>query len=197
MPIKYMSQIKASSSSVVFEVKVDAFEPIFAHNKLIMKFCTQYGLEAHHLLAGNNLQTNVAPILYSSSHIHNGLWIVLLMEKIEGALPYIKIRNELSTEHRTTIARDVANAMNTLHEQGLVHGDVRLPNILVTKKNMLLRTYLIDFEFAGRAGEAMYPANLDLGIFTWVDVEDFPHVLKKHDLEALKEFCLDIRVPQA
>eukprot|EP01033_Poteriospumella_lacustris_P013108 gene13109-9387_t len=190
--VKYVRQIKMSSTSIVYEVKVVEDAAIFADCSFIVKFCRQYNIAAHRLLAGENRHTNVAPMLYATEAIHGGLWNVLLMEKIDDALTLIAIR-QLAPEARALIARDVAQAVGTLQQEGFIHGDLRYPNILVIKANTVLRTYIIDFEFTGREGDALYPPDLDLSIFTWVDVEHFPHVLKQHDWEALKTYCRYIR----
>jgi serine/threonine protein kinase len=47
-------------------------------------------------------------------------------------------------------ALDVARALQFIHEQGLVHGDVKPSNILVSGGG---RAFLIDFDFAKRRGE--------------------------------------------
>lgn len=196
VPFKYVRRIKQSSSSVVFEVKIDDPDHILANSSYILKFCKRYGLSAHQLLAGNNRLTNFSPLLYSTEYVHNRRWTVLLMEKIEGVLPLCKIRNELTLQDRSVIAQDLANAVNTLHQNGFAHGDLRSPNILVTKTGSQLRTYLIDFDFSGCEDTATYPLDLDLGNFPWIQFEDFPRVLKEHDWQALQDYCRIIRAPQ-
>lgn len=165
---------------------------VFADCAFIVKFCRQYNLAAHQLLAGDSRHTNGAPLLYATEAIHGGLWNVLLMEKIENVLTVSAIRR-LATEDRLLIARDVAQAVETLQKEGFVHGDLRVPNVLVTQADTVVRTYIIDFEFTGREGEELYPPGLDLGRFTWVNVEDFPRVLKQHHWEALKSYVRYIR----
>jgi RIO-like serine/threonine protein kinase len=50
----------------------------------------------------------------------------------------------------------VKKAIDTLHEEGLVFGDLRPPNVLVSGG----RVFLIDFNWAGKFGEARYPRGL-------------------------------------
>ena len=46
-------------------------------------------------------------------------------------------------------------AASKLKNSGYVHGELRPQNILWDKENE--RIYIIDFDWAGLAGEAMYP----------------------------------------
>lgn len=187
--IQYVKKIKMSTNSAVFEAKVVDQESAFANCKFIVKFAEQYCTSAHLRLASCSRHAMFAPELYSTVSINQGQWTALLMEKIEGSLSLQEIR-KLPPSDKSFIVQDIAMAIQRLHENNIVHGDIRFPNVLVTKN---LRVYLIDFEFSGEEGTATYPNDLDLGIFSWVDIEDLPHVLKKHDWAAFAAYSRLIR----
>jgi Ser/Thr protein kinase RdoA (MazF antagonist) len=72
----------------------------------------------------------------------------------------------------------VKQAIELLHSQNLVFGDLRVPNILIKDEGVMI----IDFDWCGKAREARYPATLN-------DAVDWPEgvgpdavMLKKHDL---------------
>eukprot|EP00981_Chlorochromonas_danica_P015552 scaffold13179_cov288-Ochromonas_danica.AAC.1 len=52
-----------------------------------------------------------------------------------------------------------------LHEQGLVHGDLRANNIRVAGD----RVCLLDFDWSGRAGEQRYPNFMNHTEIVWPD----------------------------
>ncbi|KAJ7447366.1 hypothetical protein B0H11DRAFT_1636574, partial [Mycena galericulata] len=61
------------------------------------------------------------------------------------------------------LRRTLGNAIDKLHAEKLVFGDLRPPNIIVHNSSV----HLVDFDWAGRVGEARYPStiNMDPGIF--------------------------------
>ncbi len=57
---------------------------------------------------------------------------------------------------------DLERALNILHGEGLVFGDLRRPNIMIMpgpNKDDTVR--LIDFDWAGKENEARYPIHLN------------------------------------
>ena len=53
---------------------------------------------------------------------------------------------------------EVKTAVMLLHSMNLVFGDLRLPNILLKDGKVMI----IDFDWCGKAGDARYPAELNL-----------------------------------
>jgi serine/threonine protein kinase len=49
---------------------------------------------------------------------------------------------------------ELRRAVHLLHDHGLVFGDLRPPNVMITKAH---RVKLIDFNWAGEKGQARYP----------------------------------------
>jgi RIO-like serine/threonine protein kinase len=82
----------------------------------------------------------------------------------------------------------VCDTVEYLHSQGMVHGDVRRPNIIIERgegDDEECRVKILDFDWAGREGEARYPLRLSPGL--WPDgVGDNKFILAVHDIEMLK-----------
>jgi hypothetical protein len=107
-----------------------------------------YGDAAHTSAA----KAGVAPQLYGVAALPGG-WTVVVMERL------------IDDDWRKYSARDstqreaVRAAVKTgVHASGFVHGDLRQDNVLVRKTTDSQWTVrLLDWDWAGRAGEARYP----------------------------------------
>lgn len=56
---------------------------------------------------------------------------------------------------------EVRNAVGILHDRSFVYGDIRDYNMMCTKEGGAWRVLLLDFDLAGRPGEAQYPPGLN------------------------------------
>ena len=89
----------------------------------------------------------------------------------------------------TSVLDDIRRAKDILHDAGLVHGDLRRPNILIWKDGNRRKAsgelresaMLVDFDWAGRAGNVNYPHNLNDKIGWPKDVTGGGPILKEHD----------------
>ena len=105
-------------------------------NNVVVKFSSNYGTEVHQKLA----ECDMAPDLYA--HLSVGGMEMVIMEYIKG---------EMWPEHPTMQQKEKLRAIAAkLESIGCVHGDLRAPNILVQGDRVLA----IDFDWAGRAGQA-------------------------------------------
>ena len=81
------------------------------------------------------------------------------------------------------VLQQLEDGLKVLHEQNLVHGDLRRPNILTDEEG---RIRLIDFEWSGEAGAVRYPALLNPEI-TWPKgVEAGGWIRPEHDRLSLE-----------
>ena len=71
------------------------------------------------------------------------------MEFFEDASPFTEARGPKTAEWR----RMLQEGVNSFHDAGLVHGDLRAPNILCDGNKVML----IDFDWGGKQGEVFYP----------------------------------------
>jgi serine/threonine protein kinase len=64
-------------------------------------------------------------------------------------------------ELRHAITVKVPEIVQKLHDAGFVHGDIRSANLLVDRSTLTskdgIKIHFIDFDWAGRQGEAVYP----------------------------------------
>lgn len=140
---------------------------------IVVKFIRSYCATAHSLLA----KTGLAPrLLYFSGedktfHKPDGLDMVV-MEYIHGDGP-------LSEAGR----KDVCKAIELLHEEDLVFGDLRLPNVIATRESAML----IDFDWSGKADQVVYPLLLNTTDIKWpYGVAAGMPIRKEHDLHMLQ-----------
>ena len=74
--------------------------------------------------------------------------------------PLLDTENKYSYRQlETANDRYLRVAIETLHDEGYVHGDFRGPNLLIVTDGLKL----IDFDWCGRGGAARYPADINLG----------------------------------
>jgi hypothetical protein len=123
-------------------------------------------LRAHTLLADHNL----APSVFAIDESLRPFWHVTLMAWVD-AEPHCNLR-------QSSTSNQLRSALQLLHREGLVHGDLRAPNILLGRDG---RLRLIDFEFAGVDGTAVYPALLNPNIAWPLGVRDGAVLKAEHD----------------
>ncbi|KAF8558359.1 hypothetical protein OG21DRAFT_1380524, partial [Imleria badia] len=138
---------------------------------VVVKFSEKYNPTAHQALAIMEL----APKLYFHTQLRGGVHMVI-MELIDAL---DAVHEFPGKELPNDVVQDVEEALQKLHGMNLVHGDVRRPNILV-KKGATRRskgvtsvdplshdgyhTYLVDFDWVGRANIDWYTPLLNTGI---------------------------------
>ncbi|PCH34823.1 hypothetical protein WOLCODRAFT_155474 [Wolfiporia cocos MD-104 SS10] len=174
---KYQKYLKSKSAScLVFSAILDK-EVIGDEQQVVVKFVERYGKDAHELLAKEGL----APKLYYCGDIwHNdpvankgcGSRKMIVMEYVQG-------RSATRTDCINHYER-LSKAVKLLHDKGMVHGDLRRPNIIVTD-NPDGPLKIIDFDWAGMQGEVRYPLRLSKEIYWEPSVGDYALIEYKHD----------------
>ncbi|PIL34898.1 hypothetical protein GSI_02685 [Ganoderma sinense ZZ0214-1] len=104
---------------------------------------------------------------------------MMVMEEVQGDTLDTLSTLSLSTgtpisddsDVRTAIERDIVHAVRLLHENNLVHGDVRGSHVVIQRATgqsgldsdgvTRTRAYLLKFNWAGEVGQARYPCDLD------------------------------------
>lgn len=150
---------------------------------IVVKFVDQYGADAHELLANEGLAPKLLyfgpPHLSEEQPSYHGLSMVV-MQYIDGqTLATAKLNPEMTAGVQSGVNR----ALKLLHSGGLVFGDLRPPNIIVTETG---EVKLIDFNWAGPKGQVKYPCLLSMDI-RWPDgVVALAKIEDVHDLEMFK-----------
>jgi serine/threonine protein kinase len=163
-----------------------------ATQDVLVKFAAKYHEDAHRLLAGKN--PPLAPDLYFCNRVIGGMYMVVMeyIPESRGRSLSSLRRLEFSSK---VIDLGVTKALDFLHEQDLVFGDLREPNVLYLPEGEG-RVLLVDFDGVGQDGVDRYSAALNpkarLGVRKRQIME------RLHDEENLKRLMerLSARVPQ-
>jgi serine/threonine protein kinase len=143
--------------------------------QVVVKFVERYGEEAHRLLAKENL----APQLFYYGKIgvlegdpSYGYLRMVVMEPIDGET--LDMANQIPP----TLMDQIRHALDILHDQGYVFGDLRPQNIMITTNGQV---ELIDFDWAGIHKESRYPLLISPSL-KWPDgVEALSIMETQHD----------------
>ena len=151
------------------------------NESVIVKFTRHYCSNAHELLA----KAGLAPILYYADEEESAENLrMIVMQNIEGAVHL----DEVPRPHRPQVFDRIREALTLLHDNDFVFGDLRPPNILVTKDYQQVK--IVDFDWCGKQGIARYPVGGVNREHAWPDgVETNGLIEKVHDekwLQTLK-----------
>lgn len=128
--------------------KERCFEAENASKKaVVVKFARSYGKDAQDLLS---TEYTLAPKVISHEVLPGG-WHAVVMEKVDGVLPPADLDDE-------TTKSSLQSAVDILHSNGYVHGDLRPQNILVKSDHTVC---ILDFDWAGKCSSAHYPCDLN------------------------------------
>jgi serine/threonine protein kinase len=147
------------------------------NNRICVKFVRAYSWDAHKCLE----VLECAPRLRGFEEIAGG-WFMVVMDMLPDDFETLSVREKLPS----SVFDDIRAKLKKFHEAGFVHGDIRDTNIMVSKSNAR-KFKIIDFDWAGKRGEARYPAGVN-----YVDIErplearDGKEILADHDLAMLK-----------
>ncbi|KAH9072282.1 hypothetical protein EDB83DRAFT_211792 [Lactarius deliciosus] len=175
-----------SPSKAIFRAMT---ETDVGRRNIIVKFTQRYNAEAHRHLATKH---HAPELLYCSEEDPDsadlaGL-IMVVMEDIDGGeTAYQKYGN---CQLDQPIFDQVAEAIGVLHGKNIVFGDLRYPNIMITKDQ---RVRLVDFDWCGEHGKDTYPGSLNVNRDTTnsIDwhrgVERGGKMMKEHDIFMLNK----------
>lgn len=163
-----------------------------------------YGVRVHKLLAisgyapeflGCSPRLEEAPVAYVMERLPEN-WITLFDLKEKAQWQHL-----LEQDVREAIGRTLKNILALLHEHGAVHGDFRANNIMIeldsSKSNLQtpadaarkVNVKVVDFDWAGQAGEVFYPPCLNPNI-RWPGKGGSPIQLG-HDKEMFESWWKD------
>ena len=153
---------------------------------VIIKFTDQYNAEAHQLLANQGL----SPQLYYVSNNASNRWQMIVMDIID----HININAIIEHNQRLHVFSEVKRALDILHREDMVFGDLRLPNILVSSVGEQTHVKLVDFDWCGKEGMAKYPSILNPDCAWPEGVKPCGLLSKSHDLYWLENLRKSLNI---
>ncbi|KAJ7023788.1 hypothetical protein C8F04DRAFT_1193099 [Mycena alexandri] len=127
---------------------------------IVVKFVRSYGEGAHRLLSKNHLAPQ---LLYcgaiNSQASYSGIKMIVMGFVAGRTLSWLQGKRQPLPNH---LGDELAKILDVLHGAGFVYGDLRGPNIMLTDASK--KVQLVDFDWAGRAGEARYPISLSANV---------------------------------
>ncbi|KAL5522337.1 hypothetical protein ACEPAF_2194 [Sanghuangporus sanghuang] len=121
---------------------------------VVVKFTVRYHEQAHRILEQNEL----APRLHFCIPLVGDMYMVI-MDYIEDTPLYLA-----KPEDPEKVLSDVETAIDLLHAQNLVFGDLRVQNIVLKPKG---KAMLIDFDWVGKHNVDRYPASWNKDAGKW------------------------------
>ncbi|KAG2052546.1 hypothetical protein BDR06DRAFT_515094 [Suillus hirtellus] len=176
---KYEWPLERDASCATYLAKTQEDNPI----DVVVKFATRYGEDVHKVMA----EAGFAPKLLYYGKIdvvqgmpsYGGLRMVV-MEYVDGTTACSSLRLPRSFH------QELEDAIKYCHGKGFVFGDLRKPNIMITKDG---KVQLIDFDWAGRKGEVKYPVSTSPAINWPKGAQGLGPILEEHDRDMLVRYC--------
>ena len=160
---------------------------------IYIKFVSTYGDDVHQALS----EAELAPTLRWHGRVCGGPTMVI-MDAVRG-----KTFEELLEAKEAVTEKDLdglRNAVCILGDKGLVHGDLRPPNVIldVDALDSSRKAYVIDFDWGGEAGKVRYPYNLNKWIQWPGEPNELPGrlITPGHDGQMLLWFLTQSTVSQ-
>jgi serine/threonine protein kinase len=181
-PCQYVDGQSTVRFSYIEPLKVDSVKHWKARNTegkdIVIKFTQRYNEAAHKLCATKNMAPQ---LLYVGKEVYG--WCMVVMEYIDGVtLSQANLTRDVYLE----VLEKVEEAIKILHENNIVFGDLRPPNIMVQQNGGNPCVKLIDFDWAGRDQVDCYPPFMNHVHIKWPEgASDGKILQKKHDLVML------------
>ncbi len=117
---------------------------------VVVKFTYRYSPELHHFCA----ERGHAPKLLGYGTVPGG-WTVVVMEFVAHGSDVVS----LASRYWTRWNEDLTGLVQSFHDKGLVHGDLRDSNFIIPRDDPR-RIVLVDFDWGGEVGKAYFPTTL-------------------------------------
>ena len=122
---------------------------------------------------------------------------MVVMEYVEGLTAHAAFYSEEKGALPDGVHGVVQRAVKLMHDNDMVHGDIRLGNILIAKAgegdDIGTRVKIVDFDWAGKAGEVRYPLRLSQ-VINWPEgVMSYAPITKAHDEEMVRKLGMALQ----
>ena len=183
MDIDYKEPISPDESKATYLAKQGDGKEV------VVKFTPTYNARAHRLLADRGFAPE---LIYDGTEgpRYGGLLMIVMEDAKGGTLSRLLNSSPRPPWSRLdTIITSVKQAIELLHAENLVFGDLRTPNILVDGDDVKL----VDYDWCGVHGEDRYPFIINDAIDWASGVGSSAIMYKAHDLHMLKKLEQNIR----
>jgi len=113
--------------------------------------------------------------------LHLGPLCMVVMDYVDGKDGEVR---GLGNRPRDSTRKQVKAAIEKLHASDYVFGDLRPPNVMFSGCEVVL----VDFDWAGKHGEAFYPTQLGDGVTKYCEGRDLAVIEKEHDLALFNHY---------
>ena len=150
--------------------------------QILIKFTQRYSIDLHAFCA----QKGHAPSIFGYERLPGG-WFAVAMEHVEPST--LITQSENLKYHRDRWTAELERLLDGIHAMDLVHGDLRDVNIICKGDTVML----VDFDWGGQVGEAVYPTfNLNPELL-WQRGSDSLKITKEDDKRVLRKTFSKIR----
>ncbi|KAK0458352.1 uncharacterized protein EV420DRAFT_1270690 [Desarmillaria tabescens] len=177
---QYLQPLEVDEVCMMFLAKLD---DAHGEEQVVVKFVQRYGAEAHRLLASKGKASALkycGPISSNGKYWYGSLQMVV-MEFLHGQAVAQKYEGSILE----TLHEAVRGAVQILHDQSFVPGDIRTPNIVIVDGagDEGERMRIVDFDWAGEQGKVRYPMHLSDYIRNIYGVKDYDMITFQHDMQ--------------
>ncbi|KAK6987832.1 Proteinkinasesubdomain-containing proteinPKL ccin9, partial [Favolaschia claudopus] len=174
---KYVAPLERDPTCVTFHCR--ALED---DADIVVKFVRSYGEAAHRLLAGRGLAPQLLYCgLVDAAASYSGIKMVVMGFVAGKTLSWLKMK-QVIPQH---LGDELASILDVLHRAGFVYGDLREPNIMLTDDAK--KVQLVDFDWAGKVGEACYPISLSKSVQWPPGCHGLGLITQAHDMYMLAQ----------
>ena len=118
---------------------------------------------------------------------------MVVMDYVEGLTAHAAFYSEEKGALPDGVHGVVQRAVKLMHDNDMVHDDIRLGNILMAKAgegdDIGARVKIVDFDWAGVEGTVRYPLHLSETISWPAGVADYALILAEHDDEMVRRLA--------
>ena len=178
---EYLGYLENDSSCTAIRART-CTEP---SRDIVVKFVDRYGERAHQVLAEAGMAPKLfyceSPQLDMEQPSYHPLRMVV-MEYVNGST-LTAARGKMNAETVERTRDEIQRALRLLHTRGLVFGDLRPPNVMITEAK---EVQLIDFDWAGECGQVKYPFLMSPSVDWPAGVKALDVIEFAHDNDMLK-----------
>ncbi|KAF8341490.1 uncharacterized protein EI90DRAFT_3034109, partial [Cantharellus anzutake] len=144
--------------------------------KVVVKFVTDYGADAHRAMEKEGFAPNLlycGPVNVIPEMPCYGELQMVIMEYVAGKTLAVVLGSEARNSSIDAL-NTLPSVIESLHAKNFVYGDLRPPNIIITVEG---KVQLIDFDWAGKNGEARYPLSISTSI-KWPEADQWERSIR-------------------